>query len=342
MPLSNHPRVKLAHLPTPLAPLDRLRATLGPDAPRIWIKRDDCTGLATGGNKTRKLEFLIGEALAKGADVIVTSGAIQSNHVRQTAAAAAAVGIDCEAILVEMVGRHDAAYQRSGNFLLDGLLGARRHRVGAGEADSYCEELVARLKHEGRNPYVVPIGGSNSVGALGYLAAFNEITEQSSAMGVHFDAVVHASSSGGTQAGLVAGAVLSQSRSRVIGINVYKPDVEDVASEVVRIARETVGALGGDPGVVDGQVEVIDGYFGPAYGEPTEGMWEALTRLARTEGILLDPVYSGKGFAALIGEVRLGRFASNENLLFIHTGGAAAIPAYVDWLESQMKEVEPT
>jgi len=317
MDLSRFPRVSLGHWPTPLERMDRLRAALGPDCPTLYVKRDDCTGLATGGNKTRKLEFLMGEALAQGANAVITFGAIQSNHARQTAAAASKLGLLTDLILIDMVERKGTAYRTSGNVLFDRLLGARMHVVGDTQA-------------AGRKAYVVPIGGSNAVGSLGYVAAFAEIEAQAKTMGVKIDAILHASSSGGTQAGLMAGATLVDSATRIMGVNVYKKDVTDIAATVHGLALATMQLVGGDVAAVSSRLHVIDGYQGEAYGLPTDGMLEAVMYAAQTEGLLLDPVYAGKAMAALIGHVRRGKFTRDQTVVFVHTGGTAALAAYAD------------
>jgi D-cysteine desulfhydrase family pyridoxal phosphate-dependent enzyme len=331
MDLARFPRVSLGHLPTPLEPMARLRAAVGATCPALYVKRDDCTGLATGGNKTRKLEFLMGEALEKGAGAVVTFGAVQSNHARQTAAAAAKLGLPCDLILIEMVARDGAAYRSSGNVLFDGLLGARVHVVKDDKAATTAFQAVAAEHTKaGRGVYVVPIGGSNAVGSLGYVDAFDEIAAQAAAMGLTIDAIVHGSSSGGTQAGLVAGATLADSTTRIMGVNVYKKHGGDIASTVHTLAIEALHLLGVPLIDVSRRVQVIDGYQGEAYGIPTAAMREAVELTARTEGLLLDPVYAGKAMAALIGEVRKGAFAREQTVVFLHTGGTAALSAYVD------------
>jgi L-cysteate sulfo-lyase len=330
MDLSRFPRVALGHLPTPLERMDRLRKLLGPDCPTLYVKRDDCTGLASGGNKTRKLEFLMGEALAQGANAVITFGALQSNHARQTAAAAAKLGLYCDLILVDMVEGRGADYRRSGNILFDKLLGARIHGVAGDEAASKLEEVLAEHKRAGRKAYVVPMGGSNAVGSVGYVAAFGEIETQARSLDLKIDAIVHATSSGGTQAGLIAGAALSGSATRVMGVNVYKKNVADVAGTVHAQALETMQMLSGGLDGATERLHVIDGYQGDAYGVPSDEMVEAVLIAAQTEGLLLDPVYSGKAMAALIGHVRRGKFTRDQTVVFLHTGGTAALSAYAE------------
>lgn len=334
MDLSRFPRVALGHLPTPLERMDRLRAALGDGCPTLYVKRDDCTGLATGGNKTRKLEYLMGEASAQGAGAVVTFGAVQSNHARQTAAAAAKLGLACDLVLIEMVARDGEGYRHSGNVLFDRLLGARAHIVAGDQAATALADVTAEHTREGRKVYVVPVGGSNAVGSLGYVAAFAEFERQARAMGLSVDAIVHATSSGGTQAGLMTGAALAKSGVRIMGVNVYKKNVADLAGGVHALALETMQLVGGDMGAVSERLHVIDGYLGDGYGMPSAAMREAVELAARTEGLLLDPVYSGKAMAALIGHVRRGKFTREQTVVFWHTGGTAALSAYVDTFAS--------
>ena len=312
--------------------MHRLRSALGSNCPALYVKRDDCTGLATGGNKTRKLEFLMGEALAQGAGAVITFGAVQSNHARQTAAAAAKLGLACDLILIDMVPRDGEAYRRSGNVLFDHLLGARVHVVSVTQSAAKLQEVTARNSDAGRKSYVVPIGGSNPAGSLGYVAAFDEIAGQATALDLRIDAIVHGTSSGGTQAGLIVGAALANSSTRVMGVNVYKKSGADVAGTVHALALETMQILDGDLASVTRHLHVIDGYQGEAYGIPTDGMREAVLLAAQTEGLLLDPVYSGKAMAGLIGHIRKGKFTRDQTVVFLHTGGTAALSAYVDAL----------
>jgi L-cysteate sulfo-lyase len=328
MPLSKFPRFPLAHLPTPLEPLDRLRAALG--GPRLYIKRDDCTGLALGGNKTRKAEFLIGDALAQGATAIVTEGGLQSNHVRQTAAAAAKAGLRCHLVLNHNVPIDTELYRENGNLLLDRVLGATVHACAAGEtrADAVAR-LLPTLKEAGEVPYHIPTGGSNATGALGYAAAMLELLLQAKQAGIAIDRVLFATASGGTQAGLVAGAALADSDVRIVGIDVEN-EADALLIEVRAIADACARKIGLDGELRDAAFEIRSGYAGAGYGIPTPGMLEAVGLLARLEGIILDPVYAGKAMAGLIGLVRSGAFAADETIVFIHTGGMPAMFAYAD------------
>jgi L-cysteate sulfo-lyase len=326
--LSRFPRQRFAHLPTPLEPMERLTAHLG--GPRLWIKRDDCTGLSSGGNKTRKLEFLIGDALAKGADTVVTQGATQSNHARQTAAAAARFGLDCHVLLEDRTGFNSPDYTRNGNVLLDQLHGASvSRRPGGADMNAEMEVLAAGLRAKGRKPYIIPGGGSNPVGALGYANCALELVAQANERGLKIDHVVHATGSAGTQGGFVAGLVAINSGIPVLGISVRAPkDKQELA--VFDLAQRTAEHLG-VPGIVKREHIVANSdYVGPGYGLPTKGMADAVKLVARMEGILLDPVYTGKGMAGLIDLVLKGHFAKDSDIVFLHTGGSAGLFAYPD------------
>lgn len=326
--ISKYPRVKLSHLPTPLERLDRLREALGPECPTLYVKRDDCTGLGSGGNKTRKLEYLMGDALAKGAQAVVTFGALQSNHARQTAAAAAKLGLLCDLILIDMVENGSEAYQKNGNVLLDRMFGARIHSVGQDGASSQMRAILGEHSEAGRRAYVVPIGGSNAIGSLGYVEAFREITQQAAALDVRVHAIVHASSSCGTQAGLIAGSAMLDSPTRIMGVNVYRMNGADIAASAHALALETLKLAGGSVSEIADRVHVIDGYVGDGYGVPSLAMREAVLMVAQLEGLLLDPVYSGKAMAALIGHVRAKKFTRDQSIVFLHTGGSFSLSAY--------------
>ncbi len=326
MQFPEFPKFPLAHLPTPLEPLDRLSEALG--GPRIFIKRDDCTGLALGGNKTRKLEYLIADALKAGADTVITAGGLQSNHVRQTAAAANKAGLACHLVLQRKVAWGDAAYDESGNLLLDSLLGAVPHLC---PADATREAEMGRVEQElkdaGANPYVIPVGGANAIGGLGYAAAAGELLDQAEGLGVAFGHVVLGSGTGSTQGGLLAGLALHNSSLKVLGMNVEAPS-PDLAHKVADVAASTAELLQLADADLSARVSVNGDYGGEAYGIPTEKMVEALHLAARTEGIVLDPVYTGKAFSGLIDLVRTGAFPADEPVVFIHTGGAPGAFAY--------------
>jgi L-cysteate sulfo-lyase len=326
MHLAKFPRVFLAHLPTPLERLDRLSKELG--GPEIWIKRDDCTGLSTGGNKTRKLEFLMAEALAMGADTVMTQGATQSNHARQTAAFAAKLGMACHILLEDRTGSNDANYNTNGNVLLDHLHGATTSKR-AGGVDMAAEmEIVAEtLRAEGRKVYIIPGGGSNATGALGYVNCAFELVSQANDRGLRIDHLVTATGSAGTQAGLITGLKAMNAGIPLMGIGVRAPK-EKQEENVFALAQKTAEKLG-CPGVVQrGDVVADSSYVGKGYGIPREDTLEAIRMFARLEGLLLDPVYSGKGAAGLIDYCRKGHFKKGERVVFLHTGGSAALFGY--------------
>lgn len=326
MHISRFPRLHFAHLPTPLEPLENLTKLLG--GPKIFIKRDDCTGLATGGNKTRKLEFLMGEAQQKKADTIITQGATQSNHVRQTAAISSKLGLRCEILLEHRTGSEDPDYLENGNVLLDKLFGANIHSVPAGtDMDAAMQDVADDIRKNGANPYIIPGGGSSPTGALGYVNCAMELVGQLNDRSLKIDHLVTATGSAGTQSGLVVGLEGTRSGIPVLGICV-NADKETQEEKVFALAERTTEFLG-IPGSVKRETVVANGdYVGPGYGLPTDGMIEATELLARQEGILLDPVYSGKGMAGLIDLIRKGEFRKDENIVFLHTGGSAGLFAY--------------
>ncbi|MGI9302331.1 MAG: D-cysteine desulfhydrase family protein [Gammaproteobacteria bacterium] len=320
------PHVSLGHFPTPLEPLDRLSRELG--GPRLLLKRDDCTGLALGGNKTRKLEFLLADALRQDADTVITAGGLQSNHVRQTAAAANKLGLRCHLVLQPYVNRHDDFYMESGNLLLDGLLEATPHFCAAEVSrDSEMERIANVLRENGATPYIIPGGGSNAVGGLGYAAATEEIMLQGGERGYDISSVVVPCSSGGTQGGLVAGFAKTGDAVDVIGVDVEKPG-EALKRKVLEVATGTAGLLGLENTDLAGRLKLLSAYAGEGYGVPTVSMVEALRMLARLEGIVLDPVYSGKAMAGLIDLVRKRELPPDRDTVFIHTGGVPALFAY--------------
>jgi L-cysteate sulfo-lyase len=326
MHLSRFPRARLCHVPTALELMPRLTEALG--GPALWIKRDDCTGLATGGNKTRKLDFLMGEALERDADCVVTQGAVQSNHVRQTAAAATRLGLDCMVLLERRVPDVAPDYETTGNVFLDHLFGAQiRFVEGGQDMNAAAEALGRELEGQGRRPYVIPGGGSNPVGALGYVSCALEMLGQANDMGLRIDHLVHATGSAGTQAGLVVGLVGTNSGIPVLGISVRQPK-ERQEQMVHGLAERTAQHLGVAGGIPREAVVANSDHVGPGYGQSTPEMVDAIRLLARTEGILLDPVYSGKGMAGLIALIRAGRFRKDENVVFLHTGGSVGLFAY--------------
>ena len=326
MDIARFPRIPLGHFPTPLEPMQNLSRVLG--GPRLWIKRDDCTGLSTGGNKTRKLEFLMAEALALKADVVITQGATQSNHARQTAAAAARLGMRCHILLEDRTGSTDPSYTDNGNVLLDHMHGAVvERRPGGSNMQAEMEVVAAKLVDAGQRPYVIPGGGSNPLGAIGYVNAALELVNQATERGLRIDHLVHATGSAGTQAGLVVGLQALNSPMRLLGIGVRAPREKQEAM-VHDLGRRTWDFLGLRHDLPREVVVANCDYVGGGYGVPTPGMVEAVTLLARTEGLLLDPVYSGKGMAGLIDLIRKGRFKKDENIVFLHTGGSVALFGY--------------
>ncbi len=326
MNLSKFPRVRLAHLPTPLEPLKRLSEALG--GPEIWIKRDDCTGLSTGGNKTRKLEFLMAEAQLQGADTVMTQGAVQSNHVRQTSAFAAKLGMKCHVLLEDRTGYTDDNYNHNGNVFIDLLHGASYEKRGPGlDMNAEMEIVAEQLRKDGANVYTIPGGGSNSTGALGYVDCAFELLNQANNMDLVIDHIVHATGSTGTQAGLISGLKAMNANIPLLGISVRAPK-DKQEENVYNLAVDTAAKLG-CPGAVNREDIVANSdYVGEGYGLPTKAGIEAITMFAELEGILLDPVYSSKGASGLIDLIRKGHFKKSDRVLFIHTGGSASLFGY--------------
>ncbi|WP_347903215.1 D-cysteine desulfhydrase [Pseudomonas purpurea] len=321
--LARFNRLDLLGNPTPLEKLERLSAWLGRD---VYVKRDDLTPLAMGGNKLRKLEYLAADALAQGADTLITAGAIQSNHVRQTAALAAKLGLGCVALLENPIGTHDSNYLGNGNRLLLELFDAKVELVdNLDNADQQLQALAERLRSNGKKPYLVPIGGSNALGALGYVRAGLELAEQIKDTGLDFAAVVLASGSAGTHSGL--GLALSEVLPQlpVIGVTVSRSD-EDQRPKVQGLAERTAQLLGVSL-AASFKVQLWDEYFAPRYGEPNAGTLAAIKLLASQEGLLLDPVYTGKAMAGLLDGIGRQRFDDGP-IIFLHTGGAPALFAY--------------
>ena len=326
MNLAKFPRVRLAHLSTPLEFMPNLTKMLG--GPDIWIKRDDCTGLSTGGNKTRKLEFLMAEAVAQGADMVLTQGATQSNHARQTAAAAAKLGMDCHILLEDRTGYNYENYKHNGNVLLDVLHGASiEHRGPDLDMNAEMEAVADQMRAQGRNAYTIPGGGSNATGALGYVNCAFEMLAQFVDMGLNVDHIVHATGSAGTQAGLVTGLKAMNAQIPLLGIGVRAPKAKQ-EENVFNLAVKAAEKLGCPNVVSRDDVVANTDYVGPAYGVPADITLEAIDIFAKTEAILLDPVYSGKGGAGLIDLIRKGHFKKGEKVVFLHTGGAIGLTGY--------------
>ncbi|HYK91746.1 MAG TPA: D-cysteine desulfhydrase family protein [Acidobacteriota bacterium] len=311
------PRIPLATLPTPVEFLPRLSRALS--GPRLFIKRDDLTGLAGGGNKTRKLEFLTADALAKKADTLVTLGGAQSNHCRQTAAAAAKTGLRCILVL-----RGDAPAEYAGNVLLNHLLGAEMLWSGARSREEVMDEVVATERAAGRSPYPVPLGGSTPLGAAAYVLAMQELVGQT---GESFDRVIFASSSGGTHAGLAAGAQLTGFRGEVLGISIDEK-LASLQGLVADIATGVTRLLGCPHNFTPGDIHANADYLGGGYAVMGTPEREAIDLFARCEGILLDPVYTGRAAAGMIDLIRKGVIRKGESILFWHTGGTPALWAY--------------
>ncbi|MCA9239948.1 MAG: D-cysteine desulfhydrase family protein [Planctomycetales bacterium] len=325
--LASWPRVPLANTPTPLHPAPRLTEALG--GPRVLLKRDDLTGLATGGNKTRKLEFLLADALAAGADCLITAGGPQSNHCRQTAAAAAKTGLRCCLVL----GGEPPA-RCEGNLLLDRLLGAELHWVEKPRRKEAMQQLAEQLAGEGHTPYVIPIGGSNAVGALGYVVAMYELAAQLRQFEEQVDCVVAATSSGGTLAGMVAGARLCGFQGQVLAISIdQQPEADGTFAyrDAVRdIANESCELLGSSGGITDSDIHINHDYLGGGYGVVGQPEREAVRLMAETEGVLVGPVYTSRALAGLIDLARRGTWAPDQTVVFWHTGDETALHAYGD------------
>jgi D-cysteine desulfhydrase len=317
--LTDHlPRIDLAHLPTPLEALPRFREALG-GGPRLLIKRDDQTGLATGGNKARKLEFLVAEALEQGADTLVTVGAAQSNHCRQTAAAAAKTGLRCVLVL----SGDPPQPPWNGNLLLDSLLGAEIRWAGDRERAAVVDETAEALRAAGARPYVIPVGGSVPTGAAAYVAAVEELADQLATRGEHVTRLVFASGSAGTHAGILVGVKALGLDARVEGISVEKSG--DLRAQIEALSVDTAAHLGLDLRFSEDEYVLHEAYGTPGYGVITDAEREAIHMLARSEGILVDPVYTGRALVALIDMVRQGVYGRDETVLFWHTGGVAGL-----------------
>jgi L-cysteate sulfo-lyase len=323
--------------------MDRVSKALG--GPRLWIKRDDCTGVSMGGNKVRKLEFVLGDALAKGADTVVTAGAWQSNHSRQTAAAAARLGMKCHLMLWNMTGFTERAYRENGNILLDRLHDATIHELGGPDKEdvltylnSEVDKQTQRLKEQGARPYAIPVGASNAIGALGYVECAREIVAQAKNAGLKINAIVHRSGSAGTQAGLVAGLAVSDAEIPVIGIGGGKAPKE-LEGLAFQMATETAALLGKPAAVKRSSVVAIDPHL-VQYGHLTPEVADVIRLFARTEGILVDPAYTGPALVGLIDLIRQGKFDRNDNVVFIHTGGTAALFGYVDSFAEDLAQIE--
>ncbi|MEB1808400.1 MAG: D-cysteine desulfhydrase [Bacillaceae bacterium] len=326
MNISNFPRNRYTPNQTPIERASRFTGEL--NGPNIYIKRDDLLGLTEGGNKTRKLEFLIADAQAKGADTIITAGGIQSNHCRLTLAACVKENMKCILVLEE--NKEDQFdLKTNGNYLLYQLLGTESIQIVPNGTDVYkvMDQVAAEVRESGGSPYVIPVGGSNVTGVTGYVSCAEEIQQQSEELGVSFDYVICASGSGGMHAGLVAGFFGSGSNTKVLGMNVSRGKNEQ-EDKVHQLTIETAVHIGLKDAIPKEKITCFDEYVGPAYAAPTEGMLEAVKLLARTEAIILDPVYTGKAMDGLINLIKQGYFKPSDNILFLHSGGTPAVYAY--------------
>lgn len=323
--LSRFKRLGVAHLPTPLEPMKRLTAYL--DGPRLWVKREDATGIGGGGNKLRKLDYVLAEAISAKADTLVSGGVVQSNSQRQVAAMAAKLGMGCHlAVYQGRLPPPAPEYRNSGNAVLNRLFGAHLHDVPwTGDRNGAIEALAEQLRQEGRRPYVIPYGASSALGAVGYASAIEEIAAQSALAGFQPSAIVHCTGSAATQAGLVAGASLALKNTRIIGIDI-DAEPERIRGDVIRYGRAAAELL--ETSFEDASVEVVAGHAGPGYGVPHQATVEAMKLAGRLEALILDPVYSGKGLAGLIALIRAGRWQPSDNVVFLHTGGEPALFAY--------------
>jgi D-cysteine desulfhydrase len=333
--LARFPRLPLLTQPTPIEPLDGLARHLGPalNGVQIFVKRDDVAGIGLGGNKLRKLEYLLGAARAEGADTVITVGAIQSNHARLTAAAAARAGLACELFLTRSVPRQDPDYTGNGNRLLDDVFGAAVHEL-PGDADSLeaAEARATELRAQGRGVYTFPSGGSSPTGCLGYANCAAEILAQAESMGLGFAQIVTANGSAGTHAGLVAGLAAMDLEPRLAKSFAVLAEEGRARAEVLEKANATLALIGAERRILPEEINLDGSHRGSGYGIPTEGMLEALRLMARHEGRLLDPVYSGKAFAGLLHDVRAGLYPAGSSVLFLMTGGTPGIFAYKDAL----------
>lgn len=328
------PRVKLVNLPTPLEKMPRLTSTL--NGPQLWIKREDCTGLAFGGNKERKAEFSLGDALSKKADVVITVGSVQSNHARATAAAARKLGLK---VILVLSGEKPRGYD--GNLLVNRLLGAEirflEGKPSKLDRMRFTEEIAADLKKKGHVPYVIPAGASYSPGAIAYVNAMLELLSQAKKCGFRIDHLVHAAGSGGTQAGLVLANKTLESEVNILGI-CAEPHIKDkLVEETVEIARAAAKLLNLDVKVKPDDVILNEDYAGKAYEEPTPEALNAIKLVAETEGILLDPIYTGRALAGLIDLIKQGHFEMDEKIVFIHTGGTPTLFPYREDLTTHLR-----
>jgi len=334
-PLHGIPRERLMSGPTPLQRLARLETVLGERgrSVSIWVKRDDLMELGGGGNKLRKLEFLIGQAKAEGCDTIVATGGLQSNFARLAAAACARTGLSCELVLAQTIPRRTEIYQANGNVLLDRLFGARVHILNPGDdAAAYAARRVEEISRSGRKTFVAPLGGSTTVGCLGYVDCAFELAQQSAEIGVAFDRIIIPNGSGGMHAGLAAGlAIAGEHPSRISAYTVLSPSEMCLSATAEKIDA-VLSLLSVDARVGPEDLRISGAQLGDGYGMPTRSMVDAVELLAQSEGLLVDPVYGGKAFAGMLSDIDSGEIESRSNVLFIMTGGSPGLYAYADVL----------
>ena len=322
--LSHLPRIPLTHLPTPIEPMPGLSKHL--DGPTILVKRDDLTSLAMGGNKTRKLEFLLADAIEQKADTVITSGGPQSNHCRLTAAAATRLGLKCELVF----GGEPSDERPNGNLFLDQLFGAAVHWSKPDLRNETVETVAASLRAEGRTPYVIPIGGSNGIGAIGYVAAMYELKEQLASSGQQVDHILFATSSGGTHAGLQLGARLTGFQGQILGLSIDQTKTGKFPPKLADVANESAQRLQVDERFKPNDFTMSTDYLGGGYGVGGESEREAISLAARYDGLLVGPVYTGRALGGLIDLIHKKKFRKDETVLFWHTAGAPALFAYVN------------
>ncbi len=331
MPLTDFPRHPLTFGPSPIHPLPRLSEHLGGNV-EIWAKREDCnSGLAYGGNKVRKLEYLVPDALAKGCDTLVSIGGVQSNHTRQVAAVAAHLGLRCVLVQEHWVEWPDSVYDRVGNILMSRIMGADVRLSDAGFDIGFrpsWEEALASVESSGGTPYAIPAGASDHpLGGMGFAHWAMEVEQQERELGMFFDTIVVCSVTGSTQAGMIAGFATQDRPRRVVGID-GSATVQQTWDQIARIARNTAEAIGLGRPLADDEIELVDGYHAGIYGVPDAATIDAIRTVGRLEGMITDPVYEGKSMAGLIDMVRTGAISAGSKVLYAHLGGQPALNAY--------------
>lgn len=325
-----HPfdKVRLIEAETPIQRLEHLELRLGIKRVNLYIKRDDHMAFAGGGNKLRKLELLLGEAIARGCDTILTTGGLQSNHARLTAAAAARLGLDCELVLGRVVPRQDSDYENNGNVLLDQIYGARLHILRPGEkASEFATKRIQQLSAEGKKVYLIPMGGSAPLGALGYAKCSEEIVQYENDTGIRFEKIFLPNGSSGTHAGLAAGFAALGRSAKIIRSYSVLGEQEQAWQQTLKLANEALALIELSE-IAPDDIDVNGNHRGDGYGVPTEEALKATAVLAQAEGILLDPVYSAKAFAGMLHDIAAGEFVDGANLLFLFTGGGPGVYAY--------------